>query len=594
MAKKNFFKLMFIGFAGISLGIFMPQWNDSLSQTKSEFPEHPDHGKMDPLTRKYVKGEYRAPRFPSYLKTPKTVDEVMPFARAAVRQVRGVQGGLGLVNSGETVLIVTEPRADEIMLQAVKKAYEERGIKVEYLTSYEAAGVSKEDAMELYNVTSWADNNHFGLAEVDRWFEKWWPKEAVKDWFKERRPDLFKAVYEKIEISEKLQKTKDKLSREKGTLMSGIIKYLDEHPEINAVLMGKGGSTSWRRGMGKYADKYRGLFIYDNQFTLMSRVPSFPGDLWQLIEERTIESIAWLDRVHAWDPEGTDVYWDMTQDDAENWAKGIYQQGHLYLAPRQATGRFPYSVVEYPAMTGKWLPPVMTRANGVIAGCSNHAGKFERTEVTVKNGYPSKITGLGKYAETWEYVRANYPRINDLTYPYYPEPGYFWHYETALGTNPKFVLAQGNHSGERLHAGIFHWAFGARLHHGPKEPFQPKEWMEFVKSNKLPEDHWMHIHNQFTTYKVRVRGTNKWLTLVDKGRLAALDDPMVRALASRYGDAGDLLEDEWIENLPGINTPGNYAQYARQPRESLMEVFDKVKKGTYEYYYTPPSMRKKK
>ena len=33
--------------------------------------------------------KYPAPRFPSYLRTPKTVDEIMPYARAAARQIGG-------------------------------------------------------------------------------------------------------------------------------------------------------------------------------------------------------------------------------------------------------------------------------------------------------------------------------------------------------------------------------------------------------------------------------------------------------------------------------------------------------------------------
>jgi len=32
---------------------------------------------------------YAAPRFPSYVKPPKSIDDIMPFARAAVRQTGG-------------------------------------------------------------------------------------------------------------------------------------------------------------------------------------------------------------------------------------------------------------------------------------------------------------------------------------------------------------------------------------------------------------------------------------------------------------------------------------------------------------------------
>ena len=48
--------------------------------------------------------KYPAPRFPSYVKPPKSIDDVMPFARAAVRQTGG-RTPLGLVEKG-TVLIV--------------------------------------------------------------------------------------------------------------------------------------------------------------------------------------------------------------------------------------------------------------------------------------------------------------------------------------------------------------------------------------------------------------------------------------------------------------------------------------------------------
>lgn len=590
MNRKIFFRIFWVllvlsGFLGwLSFG-------DNLkAQTKSEFPPgYPGPGKNDPFKHKYVKGEYPEPRYPSYLVKPKTVNDVMPFARAGVRQTGG-RTPLGLVNPGQTVLLVTNIRSEPLLLEALKKAYEERGVKVQYVSTYELTGVSKEEAEEYSDFITYSDDNHIGMAEVDRWFDQWeTEKNAVVSFLKERRPDLYNIIYEKIERTERMAKIEERLEG----VSNGIIKYLDAHPEVNAVFYGQGGRTNARRKLAHHQNKYYSSFIFDRQGMLMTRVPSFPGDLWRLIEERTIEPIAWLDRVRAWDPEGTDIGWEMNQADAEAWAKGVYQQGHLYMNPRQATGRFPYSVLEYPAMTGKWLAPVLTKCDGIIAGCSNHAGRFEWTQATMKDGYLVKVKGLGPYAEAFEYIRANYPHINDLKYPYYPEPGYFWIYEAGTGTNPKFILWRGSHSGERNHSGVVHWAYGARLHHGPKEPFQPKEWQEFTKKNKLPNDHWMHLHNTFLTYKVRVRGSDKWLSIIDKGRLSALDDPMVRALASRYGDPNDLLADDWRDHIPGINAPGNYADYAKKPREFLMSVFEQVEKGTYPYLYTPPSMQKK-
>ncbi|MBF8285827.1 MAG: Cytochrome C biosis protein [Anaerolineales bacterium] len=49
--------------------------------------------------------KYPAPRFPSYLKPPKSIEDIMPFARAAVRQVGG-RTPLGLVEKGMAALIV--------------------------------------------------------------------------------------------------------------------------------------------------------------------------------------------------------------------------------------------------------------------------------------------------------------------------------------------------------------------------------------------------------------------------------------------------------------------------------------------------------
>src|SRR5918994_4646785 len=79
--------------------------------------------------------KYSAPRFPSYVKPPKTIEDVLPFARAAVRQTGG-RTPLGLVEKG-TVLIVTDSTAEEMALRAIRRAYEERGVKVQIVPEYD-------------------------------------------------------------------------------------------------------------------------------------------------------------------------------------------------------------------------------------------------------------------------------------------------------------------------------------------------------------------------------------------------------------------------------------------------------------------------
>lgn len=58
--------------------------------------------------------KFPSPRFPSYLKPPKSIDDVMPFARAAVRQTGG-RTPLGLVEKRMAALIVTEVGADPMV-----------------------------------------------------------------------------------------------------------------------------------------------------------------------------------------------------------------------------------------------------------------------------------------------------------------------------------------------------------------------------------------------------------------------------------------------------------------------------------------------
>ena len=77
------------------------------------------------------KSSYPAPRFPSYTKAPKSVEEVMPYARAIARQTTGLQGdGFGILKDGESVGLVLTSTAEDLVVQAIKRAIEERGVKV--------------------------------------------------------------------------------------------------------------------------------------------------------------------------------------------------------------------------------------------------------------------------------------------------------------------------------------------------------------------------------------------------------------------------------------------------------------------------------
>jgi hypothetical protein len=329
----------------------------------------------------------------------------------------------------------------------------------------------------------------------------------------------------------------------------------------------------------------------DNRWQVMSEIGSYPADVWQLTEEQTLEPLAYTERMEVTDPEGTDVWCDITEEQADRWAQGAYQRGHLYMFPNQATGRFGYSVVDYPAFQKKWLPrEPIARLEGVIAGTKGHTGFMPRWEVHWKNGYIVEIKGGGKYGDLLRDA-IKYPPATDLQYPYHDEKGFWYLYEIAWGTHPKFfrhpkAMMNGSLGPERLASGVYHWGLGARLRHDPSAPIDSPEWNEFARKEGAPVDHGFHTHTYFNTYKVRIRGADRWVTLCDKGRMTSLDNAEVRALASRYGDADRILAQEWIDEIPGINAPGDYMKdYAPDPWKKAKEILDAADAGTYEHLW---------
>ena len=85
------------------------------------------------------------------------------------------------------------------------------------------------------------------------------------------------------------------------------------------------------------------------------------------------------------------------------------------------------------------------------------------------------------------------------------------------------------------------------------------------RSNQIPHSH-IHIHNYFTTYEVKIRGTGEWIKVTDRGWLTSLDDPKIRALAVKFGNPDELLSYDWVPPLPGINCEGDYLKdYAPNP-----------------------------
>ena len=91
--------------------------------------------------------------------------------------------------------------------------------------------------------------------EIRHWLDDLFIEpEVPKKWLKERRPDLFNAVYAKTDhVSQKqreLAKQFDSLN-----VADRIVKYIDQHPDIKAVFWRRGGRPRTARLMKEHSCK---------------------------------------------------------------------------------------------------------------------------------------------------------------------------------------------------------------------------------------------------------------------------------------------------------------------------------------------------
>ena len=552
--------------------------------------------------------KYPEPRFPSYLKTPKSVDDLMPQARAFAASKEGNQGvGMGKLNRGDTVLLVPDVTAEEIPLEAVRRALVERGVNVLIKTEAEIVGLTRADA-EAVRRGTYIASAQLGYLEARNYWIDDYPRvfafpEATRQWLKNRRPDLYAALWPKEQkMSPELQAKADKFKMK--NIGAALRDYLQGHQEIVGVYWGKQGGGFYARYMAPMQSKFLGFTTFTNHWVLSSQLPNFPADVFHLIEKKTIEAITPdVDEVHVTDPEGTDVRWSVTQEMAQRWIEGIYWPNHLMMYPDSATGQYGYSFENYPAPNKEWIPrePIAI-INGVIAGTNGSGGFWPRMEITYRDGYMTNVKGGGIYGDVIrEFLQ--YPHIHDLTYPYYEHAGYWHLWEVALGTNPKYFRNPSDFYGsgqagiycltfERYRTGVIHWGFGNEIPNEPGSFGLPTKWLKFGEEHNLPTGHDFHIHNYFITYQVHRRSTGQWVTVVDRGHLVALDDPEVRALAAKHGDAKRILEEDWVPEVPGINAPGSYEDYSRDPWKVAKAQMVKVLDGSYPYYYPPVETKK--
>jgi hypothetical protein len=475
--------------------------------------------------------------------------------------------------------------------EAIKRALEERGVKVTILPMWDVLGFTPEEfdefrsGVRIYKIGD-------GQRELESYFTTtgFMPNaQKGRDWVRDQDPDLYRMTWPTQKHSNERFAALARDYFDAGP--KALVAWIDKHPEIDWIVWRSGNRPNSRKMLRQHGERFLGNYTYLDLYDLMSRVPGFPSDVWRLIETKTMEPLAFVDRAEVSDPEGTAFGYDVDEEMAKAWAAGVYNQGHLYVYPAQATGRFPYSIVEYPSMGGTYLQPVQPETNGVIASTSSHAATHPRMEITITKGRVSEIKGGGLYGEGIR-LMTRYPGTNELTWPFQKKPGYWWLYEAGLGTNPKYFkhpaeVLEGNNLSERNVAGVIHWALGSEVAMGPATVgvWAPEsEKFTAEAPLPLPKGHSMHQHNHLPTMQVRIRELDQWVTLIEHGGLTAMEDVYVRALASRYGNPNDILRRDYVSALPGINAPGTYDSYARNPGAYWTKWAESIEAGTYVFF----------
>ena len=243
---------------------------------------------------------------------------------------------------------------------------------------------------------------------------------------------------------------------------------------------------------------------------------SYPGDVWQLAEEQVLEPLAYADRIEITDPEGTNLWADLTADMAERWSQGAYQRGHLYMFPNQATGRFGYSFVNYPA-----FQPEMAAARADRA----HRGRARRHAGTRR-----LLPAVGSHVQERLHLRCQGWRRAGRGAEGVPPVSRVERAGLSVpqGTRLLVLLRDrvriaskgvprirrrfsrpATRARSASRSGVIHWGLGIRLWHDPDAPTESKVWAEFTKKHNVPFDHGWHTHTYFTTYKVRLRNAGQ-------------------------------------------------------------------------------------
>lgn len=453
---------------------------------------------------------YGRPRHPWYLTAERTqdIDELLPIARHHVNRRYG-RAALGGIKGDDNLLIVTQSDQDPYVLEAIKRAMREQG----------AASVEAVSGADL------------GLEQQQY--------SAADGW---------------REVVDRLREMTE-TGVEYSVEAAAVKRYLKDRPRYSGIHAGEAGRPHWRRATG---GEIRGNWLFNDYESFISRANAYPDELFRLADLKTLDYFGTASAVRITDPQGTDISWEVTEEQAALWPKGAYLSGHILGSTIQAI-RFGYDVESFLKQAKIFFPTV----NGVVAGTSNHTGFFPHIEVHIEGGMIKEVVGGGRYGEVWREIINRY---KDVQYPGFPYKGWAYFNDCSIGTNPKGhrgIERVWNSSDpttnlpERTRAGVIHFGFGAE--------HWDETFLTYARENNLPTMHFPHVHCVFPTFSIKQRGSGEWVNLIEDGRMPLFQDRDMQQLAETLGGP-ELLDYDWIPALPGINYSGDYFKdYANDP-----------------------------
>jgi hypothetical protein len=472
---------------------------------------------------------YPAPRFPSSAEKKPSQKELYEAACKIVDKKSG-RSGLGPIEPGDRILICLAPGGAPDDIEAIAEAMRNRGAKTVDIITEEQLQGTKEPIRS---------------AEDGWWEIGIFPTHA--GWTK---------FLEEMDVPQEIKKAH--LEAKPPQVL--VKEYLEKKPGYTKIFAGTAGRPTFREVL---KDLFRNNFVYLTWKDIMNPANTYPDELYRAIERKVWQFLSQVERFVVTDPEGTHFEFEMDEGVADRLSRLDrdvgWVSGHMYLYPH------------HPLYKGG--------ANGIVAGTAGHFGYFPKVKAYLTNGRVTKVEGGGKMGELWQDYLERYSKVH---YPHFSEPGYYYMVEAALGTIVK-ARGRGNeifatsapypNMAERERAGVVHFGLGVDPSEGLQElsSEMTRDIYRFAEEKDVPAVHSVHIHNLFITYEARLRGTRETAKLIDKGYLTVLGDRDIVDLASRCGDPKQLLTYDWIPAIPGINHPGSYEDYAKNPAAWIKE-----------------------